>query len=124
MIRLTKINKDQTIPVATLTLPFEQRIKSRLRVQLDNGIDAGIFLERGVILRDGALLRERAEIPEADAPALQVVFHQAQVIRRGMLYNVEQVHHSFKAFSIEVIKSCGDTDSMSKGAASKKFPIA
>lgn len=56
MIRLTKINKDQTIPVATLTLPFEQRIKSRLRVQLDNGIDAGIFLSRGVVLRDGDLL--------------------------------------------------------------------
>ncbi|MCF6289438.1 MAG: urease accessory protein UreE [Desulfobacterales bacterium] len=43
-------------PATTLTLPWSQRTRSRLRVQLDNGEEAGLFLERGVILRDGDCL--------------------------------------------------------------------
>lgn len=41
----------------TLTLPFEQRQKSRLRTRLDNGVDVGLFLPRGTVLRHGDLLR-------------------------------------------------------------------
>jgi urease accessory protein len=43
-------------PTTTLTLPLEQRIRSRLRVTLDDGRPAGVFLERGQTLRDGDLL--------------------------------------------------------------------
>jgi urease accessory protein len=43
-------------PTATLTLPLERRIRARQRVRLDDGRDAGIFLERGEVLRDGDLL--------------------------------------------------------------------
>jgi urease accessory protein len=39
-----------------LRLPFGERSKSRLRASLDNGEEAGLFLERGTILRDGDLL--------------------------------------------------------------------
>ena len=42
---------------ASLTLPFEQRQKSRLRVTLDNGNVAALILERGTVLRHGDLLR-------------------------------------------------------------------
>lgn len=42
---------------ATLTLPFEQRQKSRLRTRLDSGEDVGVFLARGTVLRDGDRLR-------------------------------------------------------------------
>ena len=42
---------------ASLTLPFEQRQKSRLRVTLDNGNEAALILERGTVLRHGDLLR-------------------------------------------------------------------
>ena len=38
---------------ATLTLPFEQRLKSRLRVTLDDGSEAGLFLARGTTVRHG-----------------------------------------------------------------------
>ncbi|MBK7474043.1 MAG: urease accessory protein UreE [Betaproteobacteria bacterium] len=38
---------------ATLTLPFELRRRSRLLVRLDNGEEAGLFLERGTVLADG-----------------------------------------------------------------------
>jgi len=41
----------------TLTLPFEQRQKSRLRTRLDNSMDVGLFLPRGTVLRHGDLLR-------------------------------------------------------------------
>jgi urease accessory protein len=40
-----------------LTLPFELRCKSRLRVRLDSGQDAALFLPRGRVLRGGDLLR-------------------------------------------------------------------
>jgi urease accessory protein len=40
----------------TLTLPLEKRVKARLRVELDDGREAGLFLDRGPILRGGQLL--------------------------------------------------------------------
>ena len=53
MLRLTRKITAQGHVNATLTLPFERRIKSRQRVTLDNGSAAGLFLERGSTLRDG-----------------------------------------------------------------------
>lgn len=43
-------------PGATVTLTLAQRVRSRLRVTLDDGSAAGIFLARGESLRDGDLL--------------------------------------------------------------------
>ena len=40
-----------------LVLPFAERAKSRLRAVLDNGEEAGLFLERGSVLRHGDLLQ-------------------------------------------------------------------
>jgi len=39
-----------------LVLPFGERSKSRLLARLDNGEEAGLFLERGSVLRQGDLL--------------------------------------------------------------------
>jgi urease accessory protein len=36
-----------------VTLALEQRIKSRLKAQLDSGEEVGIFMQRGSILEDG-----------------------------------------------------------------------
>ena len=41
---------------AEVALTFDQRQRSRLRVQLDDGREAGILLPRGETLRDGDLL--------------------------------------------------------------------
>ena len=38
---------------ATLTLPFEMRRRSRLLLKLDEGEEAGLFVERGIVLVDG-----------------------------------------------------------------------
>jgi urease accessory protein len=40
----------------SLVLPYGERSKSRLRAMLDNGEEAGLFLERGSVLRHGDLL--------------------------------------------------------------------
>ena len=58
MIELTEISKDITAqPDAFLSLPIDSRIKSRLKVVLDDGRDAGMFLPRGHILRGGEQLK-------------------------------------------------------------------
>lgn len=70
MIRLT-----ETIPQAgqidaSLTLPLESRSRSRLRVILDDGREAGLFLPRGASLRHGDLLRsEEGLVVEVHAAA-------------------------------------------------------
>jgi urease accessory protein len=38
---------------ATLTLTFDLRRRSRLLLRLDDGEEAGLFLERGTVLKDG-----------------------------------------------------------------------
>lgn len=55
MLRITQRHA-QGAPTASLTLPFEKRIKARMRVVLDDGTEAGLFLDRGPILRGGDLL--------------------------------------------------------------------
>ncbi|MEC9341819.1 MAG: urease accessory protein UreE [Pseudomonadota bacterium] len=44
------------VVTATLTLPFAQRCKSRLRCRLDNGAEAAVLIARGGVLRNGDLL--------------------------------------------------------------------
>lgn len=57
----------------TLTLPFEQRQKSRLRTRLDNGVDVGLFLPRGTVLRHGDLLRTTSGLVVEVQAALESV---------------------------------------------------
>lgn len=56
---IDKIQNTSETPIATLTLPLERRQKSRQRVVLDNGDDAGIFLRRGTVLFNNDLLISR-----------------------------------------------------------------
>ena len=58
LIRLTRAGGDVRPAATTLTLPYDQRIKSRLRVTLDDGRQAGLFLERGTTLRENDLLSD------------------------------------------------------------------
>lgn len=56
MIRFTRKLESTTKADVSLSLPIDQRIRSRLRVILDDGREAGLLLPRGQILRDGDLL--------------------------------------------------------------------
>lgn len=58
MIRLTRKLDAPVHASTTLTLPLDQRARSRLHVLLDDGREAGIFLERGEGLRDGDCLAD------------------------------------------------------------------
>lgn len=59
-----------------LILPFDRRQKSRLRVRLESGEDAGLFLERGTVLRGGDCLRTQdgrvVQVVAADEPVMLV----------------------------------------------------
>ena len=68
MLRVTEKLKEPGKASRTLTLPFDQRQKSRLRVQLDDGNEAALRLPRGEPLRGGDQLRaESGEIIEVVA---------------------------------------------------------
>ncbi|HID02417.1 MAG TPA: urease accessory protein UreE [Desulfobacterales bacterium] len=56
MIQLTQKDSHCKKAITTLTLPWGKRTKSRQRVLLDTGEEAGLFLERGVILRGGDII--------------------------------------------------------------------
>jgi urease accessory protein len=57
MIRIEQRLRSLQTHDATLSLPIDKRIKSRLKVTLDDGREAGLFLPRGEILRGGDLLQ-------------------------------------------------------------------
>ena len=57
MIQLTHILTAYSgVADASVKLSIEQRVRSRLKVSLDDGRSAGLFLERGRLLRGGELL--------------------------------------------------------------------
>jgi urease accessory protein len=74
-------------PVATLTLPLEKRLRSRLRVTLDDGTPAGVFLERGQVLRDGDLLGSAdglvVEVRAAEEPVSEVACADPLLLARA-----------------------------------------
>lgn len=68
MIEFIKKTTGMEKVVNTVTLSWEKRIKSRLRITLDDGSDGGIFLPRGTILRGGdCLLSEKGDAVEVVA---------------------------------------------------------
>ncbi len=70
-----------------LVLPFAERSKSRLRAVLDNGEDAGLFLERGSVLRHGDLLLADdgrvIEVEAATETVSTVEAHDARTLARA-----------------------------------------
>ncbi len=56
MLQLTEILDQPARPTGSVSLPIEQRVRSRARITLDDGREAGLFLPRGTLLRDGDLL--------------------------------------------------------------------
>lgn len=68
MVRITERLQTPAKADATLTLSFEQRQKSRQRIRLDSGEDAGLYLSHGITLRAGdRLLAEDGRVVEVRA---------------------------------------------------------
>lgn len=57
MLTITEKLTGPAVPHTTLLLPFDQRQKSRQRVTLDDGREAGVLLPHGTVLRGGDVLR-------------------------------------------------------------------
>ena len=58
MLQITKrVNIENVVLDATLSLSYDLRQKSRVLVTLDNGNEAGIILPRGTRLREGDVLQ-------------------------------------------------------------------
>lgn len=70
-----------------LVLPFDRRQKSRLRVRLESGEEAGLMLERGTILRGGDCLQADDGrvilVVAADEPVLHVTADNPQQLARA-----------------------------------------
>ena len=80
---------------AMLTLPFEMRCRSRLLLRLDDGEEAGLFLERGTVLNDGdRLLGSDGRIVQviASAEAVYCVRPSAQCSLARAAYHLGNRH--------------------------------
>ena len=77
MLLLTQRVESPAQVTATLTLPIDIRVKSRAKVQLNDGREAGLMLPRGLLLRGGDYLstEDGTEIVEiiAASEAVSVV---------------------------------------------------
>ena len=77
MLLLTQRVESPEQVTATLTLPIDIRVKSRAKVQLNDGREAGLMLPRGLLLRGGDCLstEDGTEIVEiiAASEAVSVV---------------------------------------------------
>jgi len=78
---------DTVRTAASLTLPFDQRQKSRQRVHFDDGREAALSLPRGTVLRHGDCLRTEEGVwvrVIAAAEAVSTVFSdEASVLARA-----------------------------------------
>jgi urease accessory protein len=86
MIHLTKVLNEPQPHTAELCLPIDKRIKSRLRAELVDGREVGLFLPRGLTLRNGDLLQSDdglvVRIEAAPEPVSTVRSHDALALAR------------------------------------------
>ncbi|HDP88727.1 MAG TPA: urease accessory protein UreE [Thioalkalivibrio sp.] len=71
----------------TLTLPFDQRQKSRFRATLDDGTEVAVQLPRGTLLRGGDVLRAEdgrvVTVRAADEAVSTVAAEDARLLARA-----------------------------------------
>lgn len=81
--------------IGCLSLPYEQRIKSRLRTQLQDGQEVGVLLPRGSVLRDGDYLRaEEGGVVAVSAAAetLSVAYSKDGLLLARAAYHLGNRH--------------------------------
>lgn len=96
MIKLNKkLASDLAKSTLTLELTIDQRIRSRLRVTLSNGAEAGLDLPRGEILRGGEQLTNDDGIVVtvlAAAEPLSVVRTDDPLLKSRICYHLGNRH--------------------------------
>lgn len=93
--RLGPIRADQASD--TVTLPFELRMRGRLKTISDSGQEIGLFLDRGPVLRNGEGLRaesgEVVRVKAADEPVVTARTEGALALAR-LCYHLGNRHVS------------------------------
>lgn len=88
----------------TLTLPYELRIRGRLKAVSDNERDMGLFLDRGPVLRHGDLLQadsgEVIQVLAADEPVATAYIESGLPLAR-LCYHLGNRHVSLALGSDE-----------------------
>lgn len=95
MIRIEKLLAGTAAHGATLRLPIDQRVKSRLKVTLDDGQEAGLFLPRGQVLRGGDLLQSTEGLVirvEAAAETVSTVYSEDAHALARICYHLGNRH--------------------------------
>ncbi len=96
MIELTQFNDTLTeSPDGFLSLPIEKRIKSRQRVRLEDGSEAGLFIPRGHTLRGGMQLKsECGKIVQIKAApeSVSTVYCDDALLLARMAYHLGNRH--------------------------------
>jgi urease accessory protein len=73
MLRFTQFTEVDHASYSAITLPLELRVKSRQKVMLENGEEAGLFLPRGSIMKHGDRLQaESGEVIDIIAASEKV----------------------------------------------------
>ena len=87
MLMFNKIVEPGQQGFTSLTLSFDQRVKSRQRVTLDNGQEAGLMLPRGAVLQQGQGIQaesgEIVRIVAADESVSSVYVDEPLMIARS-----------------------------------------
>ncbi len=87
MLQFVRLVESDQPSLTSLTLSFEQRSRSRLRVTLDNGQPAGLFLPRGTVLQQGERIQaesgEIIDIHAADETVSSVYVENPLMIARS-----------------------------------------
>ena len=94
--RLSSDHKASQVDIYdTLTLPYDLRIRGRLKTTTDNNRDVGLFLNRGPVLRHGDLLQassgEVIRIYAADEPVTTAYIEDALALGR-LCYHLGNRH--------------------------------
>lgn len=92
---ITKLLTPPPVTLLTLTLPYEKRIITRQRVTLDQGQDAGLFLERGMSLKHGNYLQaETGEVVQvlAALESVSTVYCEDVLLLARVSYHLGNRH--------------------------------
>lgn len=95
MLRFERTTDTDRVLYSTLTLTFAQRVKSRQKVELDNGEPAGLFLPRGSVLLQGQkILAESGEVVEIRAAeeAVSTVYVEDPLLLARACYHLGNRH--------------------------------
>ncbi len=95
MLKFDRITGEAQTLYSTLTLTFDQRVKSRQKVELDNGEPAGLFLPRGSVLLQGQkIIADSGEVVEIRAAdeAVSTVYVDNPLLLARACYHLGNRH--------------------------------